>query len=101
MGAAAHILDVLGGTRKYVVHIPDSGAGKALPAVVVLHAQGGTPFQISNCFSFNARAEREGFVAVYPEGQDRYWPDVRFADQRESDKARAAADVAFLKRFSN
>lgn len=96
IGAVEHLVDVLGETRKYVLHIPASGVGKALPAVVVLHGHGGTPFQISQYFPFDAIAEREGFVVVYPEGQGRYWKDVRFKNQLQSDTVRAAADVAFL-----
>lgn len=91
-----HVVDVLGDERRYMVHIPPGAPDKPLPAVVVLHGNGGTPFQIESYMAFDAAADRDGFIAVYPEGKERYWNDVRFVDQREITKEQAAADVAFL-----
>ena len=57
---------------------------------------GGTPFQIESYFGLDAVADREGFIAVYPQGLQGYWGDVRFPDQPEAAKLKSQQDVAFL-----
>lgn len=94
--SVVHVIDVLGMQRRYMVHAPPGSGDQPMPAVVILHGHGGTPFQMESYIGFDAVADREGFIAVYPEGNERYWSDVRFTDQREITKEQAAADVAFL-----
>lgn len=94
--SVVHVIDVLGMQRRYTVHAPAGSGDTPLPAVVILHGHGGTPFQMESYIGFDAVADREGFIAVYSEGNERYWSDVRFTDQREITKEQAAADVAFL-----
>ena len=92
----AGTLDVLGTPRNYILRLPAGHADRPLPAVFILHGNSGTPSQIRGYFPFEAAADREGFAAVYPEGLERSWNDVRFADQGAQQQLKSAADVAFL-----
>lgn len=89
-------VDVLGTPRSYRIHVPSSAQGGPKPAVIVLHGMGGTSFQIEGYFGLDAIADREGFVAVYPQGLQGYWGDVRFPDQPDAAKRKSEQDVAFL-----
>ena len=55
--------------RSYLVHVPPhAGAGKPLPAVVNFHG-GGANARIQKEYSrMDETADREGFIAVYPDG---------------------------------
>ena len=88
-------LDVLGASRGYLLDAPPR-KGQTVPTVIVLHGDGGTPFQISQYFGFGPVAAREGFAVAYPEAKSRMWNDVRFVDQAKSLTTRGAEDVAFL-----
>lgn len=59
-----------GEERSFRVHVPSSYDGSAsVPLVLVLHGGGGSGEQIELRSSrMNAVADREGFVAVYPDG---------------------------------
>jgi polyhydroxybutyrate depolymerase len=65
----------LGGrSRKYILHVP-SGlvAGTALAVVVDLHGAGGNGSQQKGMSGFSALADKEKFLAVFPDGVDGYW----------------------------
>jgi polyhydroxybutyrate depolymerase len=55
--------------RSYIVHVPpQAGAGKPLPVVLNFHG-GGAHAQVQQRYSLmDATADREGFIAVYPNG---------------------------------
>lgn len=55
--------------RSYIVHVPPQArGGKPLPAVVNFHG-GGAHAQVQKQYSrMDASADREGFIAVYPNG---------------------------------
>jgi polyhydroxybutyrate depolymerase len=55
--------------RSYLVHVPpQAGAGKPLPVVLNFHG-GGAHAQVQQRYSLmDATADREGFIAVYPNG---------------------------------
>lgn len=89
-------VDVLGLERTYHLHRPPSSADRALPAVIVLHGMGGTSQQMEGYFGLDAVADREGFVAVYPQALGGFWGDVRFPDSPEAAKRKSREDVAFL-----
>ncbi len=58
-----------GRARSYIVHIPPaSGAGRAPAVVLAFHGGGGNAEQFKSSAGFDAVADREGFVAVYPDG---------------------------------
>jgi len=70
----------LGGVeRRYSVHVPAS-AGAAPPAlVIVLHGGGGHGRGAAKQTGFSAEADRQGFIAAYPDGSDRARPLVNLA----------------------
>lgn len=55
--------------RSYVVHVPPAyNCRAALPVVLVLHGAGGSATQAINNYRMNPLADRNGFLAVYPNG---------------------------------
>lgn len=55
--------------RHYFVHVPPTYDGKApLPLVVVLHGGGGNWLTISKTTGMSPKADKEGFLVLYPEG---------------------------------
>ncbi|MGE3171863.1 MAG: serine hydrolase [Planctomycetota bacterium] len=58
-----------GRTRRYLLHAPPGAErARALPLVVVLHGGGGNGEQVARSTGFRALADRENFVAVFPDG---------------------------------
>jgi polyhydroxybutyrate depolymerase len=64
---------VQGQQRSYVVRVPPGSraAGERLPLVLVLHGGGGDAAIAEKTTGFTAKAQREGFIVVYPEGSGR------------------------------
>jgi len=93
--------------RRYTVHVPPQYDGKTrVPAVVMLHGGGGTSKTAAEETGWGAKADKEGFLAVFPDalppdpsksshfrrnpqlwndGSDRFYPGQKAPD-----------DVAFL-----
>ena len=46
---------------------------KAVPLVVMLHGGFGSGEQVESAYGWDAKADAEGFVVAYPNGQDRAW----------------------------
>jgi polyhydroxybutyrate depolymerase len=66
--------DIGGRTRQWHVHLPPGyKAGKAVPLLIVYHGRGGTAASMEDRFGLDPVTDREGFIAVYPEGVDRSW----------------------------
>lgn len=64
--------------RTYYVHVPAGmPEGKLLPVVMMFHGGGGTAAYAERESRFSDLADREGFLAVYPEGVDKSWNDGR------------------------
>ncbi|HWZ74321.1 MAG TPA: PHB depolymerase family esterase [Casimicrobiaceae bacterium] len=62
-------LDVDRRERTYLVHAPSGYDGKAaLPIVIVLHGGGGSGAGAVRLTGMSAKADREKFLAVYPDG---------------------------------
>ena len=67
-----------GYTRTYSVYSPDGRKGP-LPALFVLHGGGGKGRQLREHTArrFEALADKEGFLVVYPDGLNKSWNDGR------------------------
>src|SRR4051794_10686067 len=79
-GMTAHSLTVDGRERTYALHLPPAvTTGTVLPLVLVFHGGGGEGKQMPALTGMNGIADREGFVAAYPDGIDRNWNDGRFS----------------------
>jgi polyhydroxybutyrate depolymerase len=62
-----------GRVRTYLVHLPASySKDKAWPVVLVFHGGGGQGEKMASMTGFSRKADREGFIAVYPNGTG-YW----------------------------
>jgi polyhydroxybutyrate depolymerase len=90
-----------GRTRTFRVHAPDDVAG-SLPIVLVLHGGGGNAEQTQKSLSFDALADDNGFVAVYPEGTGRSVLGTHFGTWNSDEECCGDAlengvdDVAFI-----
>ena len=68
--------DVNGVRRIYRIHVPSSYDGSAAwPMVFVLHGRGGNGMGIENGTGMDAKADKEHFIAVFPNalGQPQVW----------------------------
>jgi polyhydroxybutyrate depolymerase len=64
--------------RNFIIHIGSSYTpGKSTPLVFVLHGGGSTAESMAAFTGFNAIADRENFIVVYPKGIENYWNDGR------------------------
>lgn len=62
-------LDVSGTTREYVVHIPPQyDADKPHPLVLIFHGYKENPATMAKDSGLNKKADKAGFIAVYPAG---------------------------------
>lgn len=71
--ASTDIRDTLhqnGQTRTYRLHVPASllDSTKVLPLVIALHGGGGSGQQFATQSKWSEKADREGFMVVYPDG---------------------------------
>lgn len=77
-GAAADMrreIDVDGIDRHYVVHLPSGYQdARPMPLVIFLHGAGGDAETAARQSGFSDEADRETFIATYPEGTDRFRP---------------------------
>src|SRR5258708_15338572 len=62
-------LDVGGITRTFIVHVPPGFDGKSkVPVVFMLHGAGGSGAGADPETGWGAKADHEGFIAVFPDG---------------------------------
>jgi polyhydroxybutyrate depolymerase len=67
-----------GSERTFLLHVPSTaGPSGGLPVVLLFHGRYGTAAGLEEQTGFSAIADREGFVAVYPQGEGRRWSDGR------------------------
>lgn len=71
-GDHTRALVVAGRNRNYLVHVPRShNASKPAPVVLAFHGGGSNASQMIHFSGLNDKADREGFLAVYPNGSGR------------------------------
>ena len=63
-----------GASRSYQLYVPLSySKNKPVPLLMVLHGRPSSAQRMVELTDFNSRAERDGFIAVYPQGIQQYW----------------------------
>lgn len=74
IGSTSHTIDESGTTRTYRTYVPPGlEATKAVPLVVMLHGGFGSAEQAEADYGWDAKADAEGFVVAYPNGDGRAW----------------------------
>ncbi|MDE1157766.1 MAG: PHB depolymerase family esterase [Neorhizobium sp.] len=59
--------------RKAILHVPEGVAGQAAPLVIVMYGSDDKAANFQKNSGFDAVADREHFVTLYPEGIDGAW----------------------------
>lgn len=69
-----------GVTRNYMLHVPpkSNNEGAPLPAVMVLHGAGSSAMGSSRHYGWREKADKEGFVAIFPEATPLHQGDASF-----------------------
>lgn len=93
----AGVLEVDGLSRSWGAYLP-ADLEPGAPVVFVLHGSRGSGEEMRavTAYGFDLLAEREGVVAVYPDGFERHWNDCR-ASASYSANTRNVDDVTFLR----
>ncbi|MCX7135671.1 MAG: hypothetical protein NTW47_03180 [Proteobacteria bacterium] len=61
-------LPVGGKVRNYLVHVPPQAVAGPLPVILSLHGGGGNAQQQRQSSGMDAAADRDGYIAIYPNG---------------------------------
>ena len=73
-GSSSHTIDFHGVTRSYRTYVPASvGPSEPVPMVMMLHGGFGSDEQAERDYGWDSKADSEGFIVVYPNGQGRAW----------------------------
>lgn len=94
-GLTQRELRVGGSERIYFIHAPPTEA-RNLPVVIALHGGNGTAPRRARQMGFNDIGDREGFIAVYPQGVNYGWNDGR-ASPDMLRRLENTDDVAFFR----
>src|SRR5687768_11540406 len=88
--------------RKYLIHVPPAKKeNEKRPLVIVLHGGSGNPAQMEKFTGFSALADKENFIAVYPQGTATalkpgfHWNDGRSATMSKAHRDNVD-DVEFI-----
>ncbi|MEQ8221032.1 MAG: PHB depolymerase family esterase [Candidatus Eremiobacterota bacterium] len=89
--------------RTYWLHIPDKySTADTLPLVMILHGGGKSHgVEFAERTDFLLLAEKEGFIAIYPDGIDNQWNDGRGKSFRKNKDNINIDDVGFLYELIN
>jgi polyhydroxybutyrate depolymerase len=70
LAAGDHTIEIShdGLQRRYIVHVPPLAANRRLPVMLALHGGGGSGAQFQRENRLDPAADRDGFLAVYPDG---------------------------------
>lgn len=83
-----------GRTRSLEMHVPPQAAqGQAVPVLLVLHGGNGTGARLQSSLGFDAYADRDGVVVIYPDGIENNWSDGRGTTDAE---LAGVDDIGFL-----
>jgi polyhydroxybutyrate depolymerase len=86
-----------GRERDYIAHLPPQVAsGAPLPLLLAPHGGGGRASHMDDLTHLASIADREGFLAVYPDAIDRNWNDGR-PDSGSKAAEENIDDVGFLR----
>jgi polyhydroxybutyrate depolymerase len=85
-----------GTARHYLMHRPSRGKNTALPAVIYLHGLRPADWKNHTQVEIDTAADREGFVAVYPEAIGHRWSYSGVPDEAVQVHGKAADDVGFI-----
>lgn len=72
VGSSSRTIEVDGQSRHYLVYRP-AGTSNPSPLVMMLHGGFGSAKQAESSYGWNAEADAEHFVVVYPDGQGGAW----------------------------
>ncbi|MBV8282888.1 MAG: esterase [Candidatus Eremiobacteraeota bacterium] len=85
-------IEIGGAQREYIIHVPPSyDRVHAVPLVLVLHGGGGAAAGMESLAGMDPVADKNDFIAVYPQGLNRHWKDGRTPALSGDD------DVAFIR----
>jgi polyhydroxybutyrate depolymerase len=74
----ARTIEVAGLSRTYYLHVPvNIPKDREAALVLMFHGGGGTPAWAERESQFSELADREGFLAAYPQGYKKSWNDGR------------------------
>lgn len=81
--------------RTYFLHLPNAfNSRMTYPLLLGLHGGGGSGEKFSKQTNFNIYADKEGFIAVYPDGIEHGWSDGRGTTDAEKS---GVDDVKFIR----
>lgn len=90
-------ITVDGRSRSYYVYAPSSlPKDKSVPLVMVFHGGGGNGLGTSRLTKFNQLADKENFIAVYPNGIGNNWNDGREGFEASQAHKEKIDDAAFV-----
>jgi polyhydroxybutyrate depolymerase len=71
-------MDSGGLTRTMEMHVPPQiSQGQALPVILVLHGGNGSGARLQETLGFDAYADQDGAIVIYPDGVESNWADGR------------------------
>jgi polyhydroxybutyrate depolymerase len=84
-------------TRSAIVHAPAASFGHAAPLVVALYGSGDSAAHFQTSIGFDAVADRENFVVVYPEAIDAHWNYGRPTRKMPLLNGQQVDDIGFIR----
>ncbi len=97
LGISQGTVQSAGSSRQYLLYVPDSyDDAEPWPLVVVFHGYTMNASQQLSESGIEAAAEKEGFLAVFPQGRGEYQRWLFELDEVDIDVSTANPDIAFV-----